>query len=84
MPTWLRVRDRDTGHEYDLHERDRRVRLGLVDVLPRYPPNTGASARPRPAKHRTDKSGRPVKAQAVEPADNTEEVRHGTAYVCAG
>jgi hypothetical protein len=73
VPTWVRCRDRDTGHEYDLAEKDLRVRTGRVEVLAGYPTNSGTTARPRPAKHRTDKSGRPVKAQAVEPADNTRK-----------
>lgn len=78
MPTWIRVRDRDTGHEYDLREDDRRVRLGLVDVLTNYPTNTGSAARPRRAKHRVTKSGRPV--TRPRPAEDTKEVRdHGTA-----
>ena len=82
MPTWVRCRDRDTGHEYDLAENDLRVRTGRVEVITGYPTNSGTTARPRPAKHRTDKSGRPIRRPM--PAENTEEVRHGTAYVCAG
>lgn len=74
MPTWVRCRDRDTGHEYDLSDRDHRVRNNLVDVIKDYPPNTGSTARPRPAKHRTNKAGRPVRKLAEpQPAEQSEE-----------
>lgn len=71
MPTWLRCRDHDTGHEFDLHENDLRVRTGRVEVLEDYPPNTGSTARPRPAKHRTTKAGRSTRKQAAVSAEDT-------------
>lgn len=78
MPTWVRVRDPITGHQYDLHERDLRVREGRVEVVADYPANTGLTARPRPAKHRVSKSGRPVRKRAEQlPAEETEEISHG-------
>lgn len=48
---FIRVRDKSTGHEYDLPEGHRLLRLGLVEhVKPvRYQP----SHLMRPAKHRT-------------------------------
>ena len=49
-PVWVRCRDRDTGHEYDLHVSDARVRNNVVEVLASYPPNL--TNRPRRAKHR--------------------------------
>ena len=54
MPEYVRVRDRHTGHEYD-------VVAGAVnpedhEVLESYPPSRGW---PRPAKFRTDKAGVP-------------------------
>lgn len=78
MPTFVRVRDKDTGHEYDLSPQDSRVRDGVVEVLEDYPQNTGASARPRPAKHRTDKTGRPITRKAAPSAD-VKEQQHGSA-----
>lgn len=65
MPTWVRCRDPDTGHEYDLSDRDARVRRSLVEVLTRYPRNAGTGARPRPAKHRVDKAGRPTQFRKI-------------------
>jgi len=58
---WVRCRDRDTRHEYDLHEDDARVRDGRVEVLTDYPPNEGRD--PRPAKHRVDITGNPMPAR---------------------
>ena len=69
MPTWVRCRDPDTGHEYDLSDRDARVRRGLVEVLTRYPRNAGTGARPRPAKHRVDKAGRPIQPHKINPEE---------------
>lgn len=56
MSKWVRCRDRDTGHEYDLSEDDPRVRRGRVTVLRDYPENTRDSA--RPAKYRVRKNGK--------------------------
>lgn len=73
MPKWVRCRDRDTGHEYDLSPNDLRVRDGRVEVLEDYPPNQ--TDRPRRAKHRIDKAGRPRR-----PAKKTKGViPHGAA-----
>lgn len=53
---FIRVRDKSTGHEYDLPEGHRLLRLGLVEhVKPvRYAP----SHLMRPAKHRTPSTPR--------------------------
>ena len=63
---FVRVRDKDTGHEYD-------VAASAVDpkaheVLTDYPPNLTGIA--RPAKHRTDK--------AAQPAPTTERATRPT------
>lgn len=51
---FVRVRDNDTGHEYDVV--DTAVDDAAQTVLTDYPPNdTGI---PRPPKHRTDKAGK--------------------------
>lgn len=81
MSTWVRVRDKSTGHEYDLHVDDVRVREGRgVEVLKNYPPNE--TTRPRPPKHRVAKSGSKKAEQPPadreqqaeqQPAENTEE-----------
>lgn len=68
MPTWVRVRDAVTGHEYDVAE-ETLPREGLEPVKD-YPENSGLTARPRPAKHRTSK-GRRATSEAVESADTT-------------
>lgn len=61
MPRFTRVRDRDTGHEYDVppsaFDPDVHVK---VNAPSRYPDLSGPGARPRPAKHRTDKAGQPA------------------------
>lgn len=78
MAAWVRVRDKDTGHEYDLSARDSRVKHGVVEVLNDYPPNTGRS--PRPAKHRTTKTGnRRRTTLTAEPSapDTQENKTHG-------
>ena len=55
---FVRVKDPDTGHEFDLPEGHRLIRLDLVRPVKskRYPP----SARPRAAKHHLNFTGRPV------------------------
>lgn len=54
MPTWLRVRDNDTGHEYDVAEGDPRIGKSM-ELVKDYPPNSGRTATPRPPKHRVHK-----------------------------
>lgn len=67
MTTFVRVRDRDTGHEYDVAEQA--VDLAAHEVLTNHP----TSDRARPAKHRTDKAGRPVRPTAGRPATSEKE-----------
>lgn len=57
MPEWIRCRDPQTGHEFDVlaHNTGRGV-----EPIPGYPPNKGPNAAPRPAKHCTDKAGQPA------------------------
>lgn len=53
---FVRVRDNQTGHEYDVV--DTAVDPDAQEVLSKYPPNlTGI---PRPAKHRTTKATTPA------------------------
>jgi hypothetical protein len=59
-PTWIRVKDRDTGHEFDLHEEDPRLGTSVVEVLKDYPANSSSTAQARPPKYRVDKAGQPV------------------------
>lgn len=62
MPDFIRVRDKDTGHEYDVA--DSAIDPKAHEILKDYPPNdTGL---PRPAKHR-------VNAKAAKSAANTPE-----------
>jgi hypothetical protein len=76
MPEWVRCRDRDTGHEFDLSPEDIRVQDGSVEVLEDYPENASSTAQPRPAKYRVDKSGLPVSTDEApaDLAENTEAV----------
>lgn len=55
---FIRVRDPETRHEFDLPEGHRLIRLGLVDPVKgkAYPP----SPRPRRAKHHLSLADRPV------------------------
>lgn len=72
MAAWVRCRDRDTGHEYDLASTDPRVRDGRVIVLEHYPSNLRNAA--RRAKHRVRKDGKRVSARPTL----TEELdKHG-------
>jgi len=62
---FVRVRDKDTGHEYDVVATA--VDPEAHEVLKDYPPNlTGI---PRPAKHRTDKAA--ASAPKTAPAGRT-------------
>jgi hypothetical protein len=73
MPTWIRVRDPKTGHEFDINEQSLGVSAGL-EVLEGYPPNSGPGAHPRPAKHYVGKDGQPTKPGPR----TTEELRGET------
>lgn len=74
---FVRVRDKETRHEFDLLEGHPWLAKGLVEVVkPKlYPP----SRLPRPAKHHMNLAGHPATQEAPVPevgageADNTEE-----------
>lgn len=51
---FIRVRDKDTGHEYDVVTPD----PAAHEVLSKYPPNL--TGYPRPAKHRLTKATTPA------------------------
>lgn len=74
MPTWIRVRNRLTGAEYDVEAHSLPLADG-VERVPGYPELTGPGAQPRPAKHHTSKSGsparprRPTNPPPARPAD---------------
>lgn len=62
MPTFIRVSDRDTGHEYDVDERSFDPASHLkVNRPAQYPDLSGPGARPRPMKAHTTKAGQPVR-----------------------
>lgn len=64
MPTFIRVEDRDTGHQYDVDERAFDPDLHTkVNAPARWPNLTGDGARPRPALPRTDKAGQPATSE---------------------
>lgn len=56
MPTWIRVKDPSTGHEFDVSS-EAELQDGL-EVLTDYPENSGTTAVARPAKHRVTKAGK--------------------------
>lgn len=61
VPAWVRVRDRDTGHEYDVAGTAFDAELHTkVNASKQYPDLYGPGARPRPAKHRVDLAGQPA------------------------
>lgn len=67
---FVRVRDRDTKHEYDLPENDRRIGVS-VDLVKakRYPPST-VQRRP---KHHLRLAGRPVPRQPESSGEGATE-----------
>jgi hypothetical protein len=60
MATYLRLRSTRTGHQWDasLPAAAAYLASGGVEIVGRRPPRT--AARPRPAKHLTDLTGRPA------------------------
>lgn len=66
MTVFVRVRDKTTGHEYDVPEK---ALDSNHQVLPQFP----RASEPRPAKHRTNLAGRPVAQQPLTPAEADEE-----------
>jgi hypothetical protein len=70
MPEWVRCRDLDTGHEFDLSPEDIRVQDGSVEVLKDYPENKGLTAQARAPKFRVDKAGQPLGAGEQLSADD--------------
>ena len=56
MPTWIRVRDDSTGHQYDVDIRSLRPGMTPIEGSERSGPN----ARPRRAKPLTDLAGNPT------------------------
>jgi len=72
VPTWIRVTDPSTGHQFDVDERDPRIGHQLEPVKG-YPTNSGLTARPRPAKHRTSKGRRAAKPTTTSEAGTSAE-----------
>lgn len=67
MPRWTRVRDKSSGHEFDINPSAFDPEsMTKVNAPKQYPDLDGPRARPRPAKFRTDKAGQPA-------TDTTEE-----------
>lgn len=66
MTKFVRVKDRDTRHEFDVPEGDKRIGHAFDRVKSdRYPP----TSRPRPPKHHVKLAGRPA---SRESASSTE------------
>lgn len=75
MPTWIRVRDTSTGHEFDIDARSLRAGMEPLDDQ-RYPDLSGPGKQPRPPKHFVGKGGEPAvprAGQAAEKADLAAE-----------
>lgn len=77
MPKWVRCRDRETGHEFDLQEQDIRIEENTVEVLKDYEPNESSTARPRPPKHRVGKDGLPYLNPKSPPAESQSDQPEG-------
>lgn len=77
MPKWIRVRDTQTGHTFDVEASALPHRRGVepVDDPERWPDVEGARAVPRPAKPYVGKDGRPRSANsgAQTLADTAEQ-----------
>ena len=61
MPRWVRVRDTQTGHTFDIDARTLPYRRGVepVNDPDRWPDLEGPRAQPRPAKPFVGKDGKP-------------------------
>ncbi|MDF2915991.1 MAG: hypothetical protein K0S70_208 [Microbacterium sp.] len=72
---WVRVRDRDTRHEYDLREDDPRIGVGVDRVSKKaYPP----AHLPRRPKHYLSLAALPgAVTEAPQTGTNTEEAHRG-------
>lgn len=73
MPKWIRVRDTQTGHTFDVEERVLEHRRGVepVNDPERWPDVEGPRAAPRPAKPYVTKDGRP--RAAADSGDTGEQ-----------
>ncbi len=71
--TWVRVRDKTTGHEYDVRESaldpNAHEKLESKD----YPDLTGELDAPRPTKHRVMKDGTGPKTEAEAKSAKTNK-----------
>jgi hypothetical protein len=67
---FVRVRDRDTKHEFDVPEGDKRIGVSM-DLIKgdRFPP----VLRPRRPKHHIKLAGRPASREPVAPIEAPEE-----------
>lgn len=62
--SFIRVKDRATGHEYDIDARAFDESLHVKANKPRqYPDLTGDGDRPRPTKYATDLAGDPAETE---------------------
>jgi hypothetical protein len=59
----VRVRDKDTGHSYDISPATFDADAHELLNSDAYPDLFSELAQPRPPKHRTDKAGQPVTNQ---------------------
>jgi hypothetical protein len=53
MPKWIRVRDRETGHTFDVAESTVEANPDTYEVVKGVEPVEGLTAKPRPAEHYT-------------------------------
>lgn len=62
MTKFVRVKDRDTKHEFDVPETDKRIGDVFIPIKSdRYPP----VLRPRPPKHHVKLAGRPASRESA-------------------
>lgn len=67
---WVRVRDEDTGHEFDVRPQSIRPGRNLTELVD-YPPNR--TSQPRSPKHAVAKDGRPSSTRRAAPAPADSE-----------
>jgi hypothetical protein len=59
MPKFVRVRDKDTGHQFDVPEADSRIGEAF-DLVKGVDPVDGYLVQAREPKHNVDKAGKPA------------------------
>lgn len=73
MTSFIRVRDKDTRHQFDLPEGHRLITNGTVEVLERFEP----ARSPRPPKHHVPRKS--TQSATADPQDSPDQTGSGDA-----